>query len=142
MFFHKSGLASPLRFPSGSNHDHCLIPAVDVTENQMMKMLFVGILDQKFSKIDGVPSAKSITTLDNKKYEGRLEVAMSSLITYFYAARKKEIYRLMLFWGKAQRQCDQAWETQTSMIRYHHPLVLLDEGTRWSFNSYELEEEA
>jgi hypothetical protein len=52
MFFHKSGLASPLRLPSGSNHDHCLIPAVDVTENQMMKMLFVGILDQKFSKIN------------------------------------------------------------------------------------------
>jgi hypothetical protein len=44
-----------------------------------------------------VPSANSITTLDNKKYEGRMKMAMSSLFTWFYAARKEEINSMVLF---------------------------------------------
>jgi hypothetical protein len=88
------------------------------------------------------PSAESIKTPDGKKYEGRMKVAMTSLFTWFYAARKEEIYSMPLFWEKAQRQSNQAWEIQTTMGRYHHPLVLLDKGTVWPFNSYELEEEA
>ncbi|PMD24377.1 hypothetical protein NA56DRAFT_746506 [Hyaloscypha hepaticicola] len=89
-----------------------------------------------------VPSANSITVSDGKKYEGRMKVAMSSLFTWFYAARKEKIYSMALFREKAQRQSYQAWETQTSMGRYHHPLVLLEKGARRPFNSHELEEEA
>lgn len=75
-------------------------------------------------------------------YTGRIKVALDSLFTWFYAARKEEIYSMDLFWEKAQQQPGQAWSVATSMGRYHGPLVLLERGSLFPFNTYQLQDEA
>lgn len=72
-------------------------------------------------------------------YSGRMKVAIDSLFTWFYAARKEEIYSMELFWKKAQRQPDQAWSVATSEWKYHGPLVLLEKGSSYLRDTYELE---
>ena len=46
------------------------------------------------------------------------------------------------FWTKAQNQPGQAWAVGTNTGVYHGPLVLLEKGTQYPFNTYELENEA
>ncbi|KAF5872696.1 uncharacterized protein Bfra_006059 [Botrytis fragariae] len=70
-------------------------------------------------------------------FDGRLKVAATSIFTWFYAARKEEIYCMKRLWGCAQKQPDQIWDVATEMRRYHGPLVLLKKGTHWPFNTYE-----
>jgi hypothetical protein len=89
-----------------------------------------------------VPSATSLTAGAPEKYGGRLKVSLHSLFTWFYAARDEELYNMEQFWAKAQKQPEQAWVVVTSTGRYHGPLVLLEKGTLYPFNTYELENEA
>lgn len=89
-----------------------------------------------------VPSATPIVVAGGKKYEGRLKVTFTSLLTWFYAARSEEFYSMEAFWEKAQNQPNQAWDVGTTMGRYHGPLVLLEKGSQWPFNTYEFENEA
>jgi hypothetical protein len=89
-----------------------------------------------------VPSAAPITVAGGKKYDGRLKVTFESLLSWFYAARSEELYSMELFWEKAQNQPGQAWAVGTCMGKYHGPLVLLEKGSDWPFNTYELENEA
>jgi hypothetical protein len=88
-----------------------------------------------------VPSA-TLTAGAPEKYGGRLKVSLHSLFTWFYAARNEELYNMELFWEKAQKQPGQVWAVGTTMGRYHGPLVLLEKGTLYPFNTYELENEA
>ncbi|TGO45282.1 hypothetical protein BCON_0405g00010 [Botryotinia convoluta] len=70
-------------------------------------------------------------------FDGKLKVAATSVFTWFYAARKEEIYCMKRFWEYAQKKPDQIWDVATEMGRYHGPLVLLKKGTHWLFNTYE-----
>ena len=88
-----------------------------------------------------VPSA-TLTAGAPKKYGGRLKVSLHSLFTWFYAARDEELHNMEQFWAKAQNQPGQAWAVGTSTGIYHSPLVLLEKGTQYPFNTYELENEA
>ena len=88
------------------------------------------------------PSAALPTETGVEKYAGKIKVALDSLFTWFYAARKEEIYSMDLFWKKAQRQPSQALSIPTSMGRYHGPLVLLEKGSLFPFNTYQLQNEA
>ncbi|KAF7946089.1 uncharacterized protein EAE97_005127 [Botrytis byssoidea] len=59
------------------------------------------------------------------KFDGRLKVASTSVFTWFYAARKEEIYGMNQFWECAQKQPDQVWKVATELGLYHDPLVSL-----------------
>ena len=71
-----------------------------------------------------------------------MKVAMSSLFSWFHAARKEEIYIMALFWEKPS----------DNLIRLGRPkplsgditilLLFWRKVTRWPFKSYELEDEA
>lgn len=86
-----------------------------------------------------VPSATHPSAAGTEEYKGRLKVNLHSLFTWFYAVRSEELYSMQDFWEKAQRQPAQAWDVSTDSGIYHHPLVLLDKGTQYAFNTYELE---
>jgi hypothetical protein len=86
-----------------------------------------------------VTSATCPSAAGTERYEGRLKVNLQSLFTWFYAARSEELYSMQDFWEKAQRQPAQAWDVSTDLGIYHHPLVLLNKGTQYPFNTYELE---
>ena len=43
------------------------------------------------------------------------------MLTTTFILFNSEIYSMETFWGKAQRQLDQAWSVETSVGRYHHP---------------------
>lgn len=88
-----------------------------------------------------VPMAISEFANVGEIYDGRLKIAFNSLFTWFYAARKENVYNMEMFWEKARQQTSQAWAVETTMGRYHGPLVLLEKGTRWPFNNYELNNE-
>ncbi|KAF7899411.1 hypothetical protein BELL_0097g00140 [Botrytis elliptica] len=79
----------------------------------------------------------SFETDTSTVFNGRLKVAATSAFTWFYAARKEEIYCMKRFWEYAQKKPDQIWDVATEMGRYHGPLVLLKKGTHWPFNTYE-----
>ncbi|KFZ11325.1 hypothetical protein V502_07604 [Pseudogymnoascus sp. VKM F-4520 (FW-2644)] len=61
-----------------------------------------------------------------------------ALFTWFYAVRSEELYNMALFWEKAQNQ-GQVWSVATQSGIYHHPFVLLEKGSSYPFNTYELD---
>lgn len=90
--------------------------------------------EAKFTPSTTLPSLSSSGT---EHYEGRLRVSLYTLFTWFYAVRSEELYNMALFWEKAQNQ-GQVWSVATQSGRYHHPFVLLEKGSSYPFNTYEL----
>ncbi|OBT97635.1 hypothetical protein VE01_04541 [Pseudogymnoascus verrucosus] len=91
---------------------------------------------------DFVPSTATPPSLasgqEQERYQGRLRVSLYSLFTWFYAVRSEGLYGMSRFWEKAQNQ-GQIWSVATSLGRYHHPFVLLEKGSSYPWNAYELE---
>jgi hypothetical protein len=91
---------------------------------------------------DFVPSTATPPSLasgqEQERYQGRLRVSLYSLFTWFYAVRSEGLYSMSRFWEKAQNQ-GQIWSVATSLGRYHHPFVLLEKGSSYPWNAYELE---
>jgi len=66
---------------------------------------------------------------------------LNSLFTWFYALRPEERYSMFELWEKAQRQPQKAWDVSTDSGVSRGPLVLLELGTVYPFDTYELEKE-
>ncbi|CZR65715.1 uncharacterized protein PAC_15615 [Phialocephala subalpina] len=85
------------------------------------------------------PKTTAVTGTGGEQYNGRLKVNLRTLFTWFYAVRSEELYSMDLLWEKARHEPSQAYHVLTTGGLYHHPLVLVEPGTGYFFNSYELE---
>ncbi|TGO13164.1 hypothetical protein BTUL_0075g00090 [Botrytis tulipae] len=127
-----------------------VVKAKTVSDQQILQNKFLLVTPEVIASFKGSSTTPWIWAYDTNfdlkvssekdnstSFDGRLRVAANSAFTWFYAARKEEIYCMKQFWEYAQKKPDQVWDVATEMGRYHGPLVLLKKGTHWSFNTYE-----
>lgn len=74
----------------------------------------------------------------DEQYRGRVKVNLRTLFTWFYAVRSEELHSMDTLWRKAQQDPEQAYLVGTTGGIYHHPLVKIEPGVNYPFNSYEL----